>query len=755
MDPTRPSSETSARAQVDPDNRLHAISALSTLLDNLEETAPHDKRHEREQFHQNQLVLARTGVASSLFRTMQAKHPPTAAHCLRVALGCSAWSMHRKMDDRERDLIEIAALLHDIGKVGVPDHVLLKPGKLLGEELLTMERHTTTAVNILGECCGAPEILDLVRYSGAWFNGEKAEFDLAGEDIPLGARMIAIVDAFDSMTTDHVYRRALSRERATAELFECGETQFDLNLVHDFGEFLAHESLNDEVARRWLHELSDSQTSGIWTRASHPTVVADPSQPSYMSFHRQMLEGTRDGVIFADSALKILMWNRSMEQLTGVSPESIEHQLWDPSALHLRNDKGIVIQSNNCPLSEVLATGTHLHRRFTIRSASQEDVSVDFSVIPVTDLTGQEIVGVVAMLRDASNQITLEQRLETLHERATRDPLTKVSNRAEFDRALGQFVESHLAQSIPCSLIICDIDHFKKINDTYGHQAGDDALVAFAALLNQYGEPGDLVARYGGEEFVLLCASTDNGKATRRAEDIRRQLSDLPQPALNGRCITASFGVTELQLGDTPETMLRRADRALMQAKDNGRNMVVQLGSGMGQERTTKPKRSWLSMFNNSTPGYVVDQIMTTAVPINMTAEKLRGFVADQGAEIVSIEENQVTLRMDDQTQATRRSSDRPVPFFVELRFEEPAAGEFPPSVRTVIHVRIRPKKHRDRRRRDVMEKARQLVMSLKSYLMAKTVTPSEPNEHTPAKADSGVLSRAKSFFSQMVTKSS
>ena len=74
---------------------------------------------------------------------------------------------------------------------------------------------------------------------------------------------------------------------------------------------------------------------------------------------------------------------------------------------------------------------------------------------------------------------------------------------------------------LPCSLIICDIDHFKRINDTFGHQAGDEVLIAFAALLRRHCRSGDLVARYGGEEFVMLCADCDNATATRRAEELR------------------------------------------------------------------------------------------------------------------------------------------------------------------------------------------------------------------------------------------
>ena len=159
-----------------------------------------------------------------------------------------------------------------------------------------------------------------------------------------------------------------------------------------------------------------------------------------------------------------------------------------------------------------------------------------------------------------------------------------MANRAEFDRVHAMFVAAHQQQQVPCSLMMCDLDRFKLVNDTYGHQAGDDAIKSLASLLKSSCRPGDLVARYGGEEFVLLCADCDNASAARRAEQIRKALSQLPQPKMDGRAVTVSFGVTEIQPGDTPETMLRRADRALLMAKANGRNTVVQLGTGAGGE---------------------------------------------------------------------------------------------------------------------------------------------------------------------------
>ena len=323
--------------------------------------------------------------------------------------------------------------------------------------------------------------------------------------------------------------------------------------------------------------------------------------------------------------------------------------------------------------------------------------------------------------------MSLEQQCQRLHEKATKDPLTQVANRAEFDRVHEMFVAAHQQQQVPCSLLMCDLDRFKQVNDRYGHQAGDDAIKSLAGLLRSSCRPGDLVARYGGEEFVVLCADCDNASAARRAEQIRKTLAQLAQPKMNGRSVTVSFGVTEIQPGDTPETMLRRADRALLMAKANGRNTVVQLGGGIGGESGEMESRAW--PLNSARPGELFEQDLVTPVPVKIAVEKLRGFVADHQARIVAVDENLVRLEIDAKPASRlRRLTDRPVTLSIDVRLEEervrkdcgqgvPASDACP--TRTKIKIAIGPRRSRDRRREDLMAHAREVLMSFRSYLMA------------------------------------
>ena len=698
---------------------------LADAFSKLDDVAPAG----REQFarrvrYENRLVQARLGIAASLFTALRAKHPPTAAHSLRVAMGASCWAIARSMEEDRLDQIEIAALLHDVGKIGVPDRVLLKPGKLTSDERLTIEQHRQVGVQILLSCCASQEILDIVKYTPAWYNGEKTGFDRTGEDLPLGARMVAIVDAYDAMTTDHVYRRAMPKERALAELYAFAGRQFDPALVEEFSDLMTREQidLHRLLAQRWLADLQSSQSNRFWSLGFGAESIGGDEETDRL-FYLSILDNIHDGVVFIDSDLQIQLWNRPAERLTGLVAGAVVRRHWTPALVQMRDESHCPIEPEECPVRLCLETGEQSLRRLVLQGRDGDPVSVDVHFIPVIGNEGRHH-GVTMVLHDTSHQVSLEQRLEALQHQVTRDPLTQVANRAEFDRMLAQFVQTHLRRQLPCALIICDLDHFKRINDTYGHQAGDDVLISFASMLRRFARTGDFVARYGGEEFVVLCADCTCDAAARRAEELRADLERTPQPALRGDPLTASFGVTQLQAGDTPETMLRRADRALLQAKESGRNMVVQLGTGdieLEERRQTILDR-WRHWFQPNRSQEVARCRLTTCVPMTIAAKKLMGFIADHRADILLFEENQAVLRIQGSSSpALRRQGDRGSALDIGLQFSEVQEHENAPR-RTEVEVLVRSVRSRDRRKKNVRERARLLVASLKSYLMATEV---------------------------------
>lgn len=682
----------------------------------------------------HRLVQSRLGIQTSLFFALRAKHPPTAAHCLRVALGCSKWSNWRQMSETDKDLLEVASLLHDIGKIGVPDEVLQKPERLSEQEQLVMETERGVAEEILSSAGANHELASIVQVSKLDFQEASAEG--IASDL---ASMLAIVDAFDSMTTEQEFRRAMSRDRALEELFINRGTQFDPRLVEDFAVFTSQPRRDLELAlkQRWLGKLAGRECPGFQLEGdvgaiAVSSIAAKGSIDS--TFHHRLLDSLSDAAIYLDREGKILSWNRVAETLTGRQASSLVHRRWTWQMMGLRDMDGMELAPEACPLKRLMATNTQVQDRYRLQSVLGREFIVHLRAIPVFS-NQREQCGVILLVRDTSRQATLERKVQSLHAIASMDPLTKVANRAELASKLPRFLSSHLEEGRPGSMIICDIDFFKNINDTYGHQAGDEALVTFAGLLRETAREDDLVARYGGEEFIIICHGCDNASATIRAEQMREAIQKTPVPALKGRNMTSSFGVTEIQPGDTEETLLARADRALMMAKENGRNRVVQLGSGQDGRGESKVlnnsqlavnlKSSWLSWFSGVGEAIARADYLA-AVPQEVAIQKLEGFINDHNAELISIEQSRVVIRVGSHKLAVRRG-ERPTCMImnVEIKKVEVQCANSRNTAyqsRTMFRVSLKPYRARDRRSDSIQGQATQLMLSIKSYLVAQEV---------------------------------
>jgi diguanylate cyclase (GGDEF)-like protein/PAS domain S-box-containing protein len=712
------------------------VAHLSSLLQEFEFAVP--PAEPLPAHSEDEPVTLRIQAARSLFAALRNKHSPTAAHGLRVALGCSSWAVALGLERAVRDELEIAALLHDIGKLGAPDRLLLKPGVLAADEARLMDQFRLSGLDILTDCALSRAILEIIRHSAGWYNGSRPNYPLVAETIPLGARLLAIVDAFDSMTSEQVYRRAMSRERALHELFSHAGTQFDPDLVKLFSEMQVAVESPLMTAGYWLQTL-DPRPATRAGRMPNAAQLAEASAPEFL-FQQKLLDNMYDAVIFVDCNMNIIQWNRGAERLTGIAASSVLHRTWSPSLIGMRDQQTGALNNIECPVAYCVNTGVQSLRRLLVANRNNRPIAVDVHTMPIISQDGTTH-GATMLLHDASPEASLEERCQNLHERATKDPLTQVANRAEFDRTHLLFINAHLERQLPCSLIICDIDHFKCVNDTYGHQAGDEVLRFFGHFLASECRPGDLVARYGGEEFVMLCADCSNAAAARRAEQMRKTISELSHAVLQQNVVTVSFGVTEIQPGDSPDSMLRRADRALFEAKRMGRNLVVQLGDGLG-DFVDAPARD----ASSALPGgeLFIEKVLVSSVPLKLAIEKLRGFVQDHKAEILSIKADRVDLQIAAERDCPgRRRSDRPIPFVVEMSFSEhrvlaaAVEGREPAKIaRTSVNVAVRLKRTRDRRNADALQQAASIVASIKSYLMATDAVEPAKNGSTSRAAN-------------------
>lgn len=201
------------------------------------------------------------------------------------------------------------------------------------------------------------------------------------------------------------------------------------------------------------------------------------------------------------------------------------------------------------------------------------------------DGRGDELEAMQVELARLLDRLTQQNLI--LEQRATTDPLTGLANRRRVLELLEHEALRHQRHALPLSVLVIDVDHFKQINDTWGHAAGDRVLQSLARLLSMGVRKSDLVARYGGEEFLLVLMEAGGDGALTVAEHLRQQVAELAIGVTEGQsaAITISIGIATLQDGESIQALIDRADRALYRAKHEGRNRICS-----GEAAPTAPR---------------------------------------------------------------------------------------------------------------------------------------------------------------------
>jgi diguanylate cyclase (GGDEF)-like protein/PAS domain S-box-containing protein len=658
---------------------------------------------------------------------LRAKHPPAALHSLRVALWTSAWGIKHGLREDQLQLFECVALLHEIGKIGVPDRVLQKPDRLIEVEQNLMDMHTQVGLEILRASGASRELLISIAGIGTSYENSS---NIHSHDIaPMASRLVNIIDAFDSMTANQYYRKSLSSESALAEIIRLSGKQFDPKLARSFTELvLSHDkSIQSEVAKRWISKLEPHDLERLFNSGISEDLSRIGSSIVYSlnnAFYRKMMNQIQNGIIFIDTEFRILDWNTAAEKITGRSSQSVLHQRWTSDMAHLCDVEGFRIDESMCPFRLLLEKNTPSKQRFSIKTSEANFTQVSVEVVPITNEKDQ-ICGAAMILEDVSETAELEKKIVHLREKACQDQLTKVANRGELNRQLPEFVAHHQRTREPGSIIICDIDFFKKINDNFSHQAGDEALIMFAKLLSDSCRETDFIARYGGEEFVILCGQCDLKEAKDFSENIRRKLSRMPIPSIRNQHITASFGVAMINPEDTDETVLGRADKGLLIAKESGRDRVVCLG----EEKTgpslveAAPSRGWFRWLGTSTEQSVRAELVTS-VPREVTLQKLKGFVHEYKAVVHHVDQSHVVLEIDCRVAPIPKMKNERLGKFrvsIEVADVEMKAGGNRASTKicTLLDTEITALKNRDRRGDSIRSQANRLKTALQVYLVA------------------------------------
>ena len=293
------------------------------------------------------------------------------------------------------------------------------------------------------------------------------------------------------------------------------------------------------------------------------------------SFYQELIDNLYDGVYFVDKDRVITYWNKGAEMLTGhTSSHALGKSCQDKFLSHV-NEMGQNLCQSGCPLHEALESGNSTEAEIYLHHRDGHRVPVTTKVFPIFDDSG-EITGAVEIFSDNSSHVANKRRIDELQELALLDPLTQIGNR----RYLELTLEAKLAETVrynnQIAIFFIDIDDFKKINDTYGHDVGDEALRVVARTLNAVIRPMDVLGRWGGEEFVAAASNINREAVQAIAERFRMFIErSSVRTGDENLLFTITIGGTIAKPSDNLASVIKRADKLMYEGKGKGKNQVI------------------------------------------------------------------------------------------------------------------------------------------------------------------------------------
>ncbi len=293
------------------------------------------------------------------------------------------------------------------------------------------------------------------------------------------------------------------------------------------------------------------------------------------TFYRNLLDNLMDGVYFVDTDRKITYWNKGAERITGYSPAEVEGSQCFDNLLNHVDYSGRQLCQDKCPLAETIEDGRLRKEDLFLQHKNGERIPVSVRIAPLKE--GGRIIGAVESFSDNSAKVAALQRVEHLMQENLTDPLTGIGNRRYAEITLQNRFDEISRYNWRFGLLFFDIDHFKQVNDDYGHAAGDAVLKAVADDLARNIRSFDFVGRWGGEEFIILLVNIDSRDILIETADRFRMLVESSHIAFHDKRIqvTVSVGVTISHAEDTIDSLLNRADTLMYESKRNGRNRIT------------------------------------------------------------------------------------------------------------------------------------------------------------------------------------
>ncbi len=598
----------------------------------------------RNQYAGAERQLMPRDLVSTILRAMRMRDPAGLLHSQRMAVISSGVAKLLGWTDEQRRQLEIAAILHEIGKLGIPDHILHKPGKLSSEEYDFVLQHQHAGVNMLQAFHTDPTVISMLTTLHHDLSGSSAHIEVPGQqiDLPLGPRILAVADAYDSLNTVKPYRRGMTHAESISTLLEKSGRRYDESIIRTLNRWYENEG---SALFRLTESFYDAERTPEISQ-EHRDDIALLSQFIGVLCQFQQLY---DGYFLLDARENYCIWSDGMPSLTGLPVQHVLRRSWQTTDVLLApntEDSVPATERDDTMIVHAMRTGRAQFASRRCRVSGNNFIKADIYTMPIIG-PGQKIAGVIQLIRNKSR--VSPDDVGKLTRLAMCDSLTGVANRGQLESRLRQLLEEFHAQdgTRSLSVIFLDVDHFKCINDNHGHQVGDQVLIDLARLLQHETYSLEVIGRYGGEEFVIVCPDTDLEAAVRRAERLRTSIMKSSIGGITGLSVTSSFGVATARRIDTVQSLLERADTCLYNAKAAGRNRTCR-ESELETAATVEPGHSdddKIRISESNGVFHFSDRV-EVSTSLEITAMKLRAFISEHRGVVVDQEKGKMQIRL-------------------------------------------------------------------------------------------------------------
>jgi diguanylate cyclase (GGDEF)-like protein len=541
-------------------------------------------RIEDQQRHVQQMSDVHLATIEALALAIDAKDQVGQRHMRRMQVYAAGLARVLGMSETDIQGVNTASLLHDIGKLAVPEHILSKPGPLTQEEFQKIRMHPQVGAEIIGGVPFPYPVAPLILSHHERWDGNGYPEGLSGDGIPLGARILSLVDYFDALISERPHQRAVSVDAALALLQEESGRALDPRVVEAF--IAVYPTLDPDAIREpspmRLNSVGSSRSMALHTQADADGAGQSDVFHDIALAHREIhalyeiAEKMGGSLGVSDTMARIA------SKLSNLVPFSC-------CALFLRtNETGLL----RCRFAS--GTDAELIQDLTIHDgqglAGRYDVHTSLKSALVCRLAFNGLfIGTISVYHTTPSVYTDDHRrlldriseqaaavihhsivFEQMQEDSLTDPMTGLPNT--------RYMFMHLARELAragrlhshVSLLVMDLDRFKGINDTYGHQAGDRALCEVGGALRAATRPYDICVRYAGDEFIVVLPGCGGEEAEHKRLELQRAIDELRFEVRPGEWLALAISAGAAVFphdGESYEALLATADSRMYRDK--------------------------------------------------------------------------------------------------------------------------------------------------------------------------------------------